>query len=277
MSAVQAILTDTTRCTGCEQCVEACRTENHLGQDAPRRWKRKIDDLSSTRYTTIIRRPGNRFVRQQCRHCARPACVSACIVGALHKRPEGPVTYDPDRCMGCRYCMMACPYGIPRYDWEAAVPFVRKCTLCYHRLDAGKQPACTEACPHEATVFGDRDALIVEAHRRIEAEPQKYQNAVMGETEVGGTSVLYVSDIPLDFLGFKPELGEQPLDDLTWAALSKVPPMVVGVGTLMAGIWWVSGRRRKLAAEAARTEGESRPQPEPDPEADADADDEERS
>jgi formate dehydrogenase iron-sulfur subunit len=275
MSAVQAILTDTTRCTGCEQCVEACRAENRLGEDAPRRWKRSIDDLSSTRYTTIIRRPGNRFVRQQCRHCARPACVSACIVGALHKRPEGPVTYDPDRCMGCRYCMMACPYGIPRYDWEAAVPFVRKCTLCYHRLEAGKQPACTEACPHEATVFGDREALIAEAHRRIEAEPQKYQNAVMGETEVGGTSVLYVSDIPLDFLAFKPELGEQPLDDLTWAALSKVPPMVVGVGTLMAGIWWVSGRRRKLAAEAARTEDESRSQPEPEPEADADADDDE--
>jgi len=269
MTSVSAILTDTTRCTGCEQCVEACRAEHRLGQDVPRRWKQKIDDLSSTRYTTILRRAGSRFVRQQCRHCARPACVSACIVGALHKRPDGPVTYDPDRCMGCRYCMMACPYGIPRYDWEAAVPLVRKCTLCSHRLDACRQPACTEACPHEATVFGDRDALIAEAHRRIAAEPRKYQNAVMGETEVGGTCVLYVSDIPLDFLAYKPELGDQPLDELTWAALSKVPPMVLGVGALMAGIWWVSGRRQKLGAEAARARAESRPELEIGPELDS--------
>ena len=272
MSAVKAILTDTTRCTGCEKCVEACKAENRLGPDAPRRWKRQIDDLSSTRYTTIVRRPGSHFVRRQCRHCVRPACVSACIVGALQKRPNGPVTYDPDRCMGCRYCMMACPYGIPRYDWEAAVPYVRKCTLCNPRLEAGKQPACTEACPHEATIFGDRDELIAEAHRRIAAEPEKYQSAVVGETEVGGTSVLYVSDISLDFLGFKPKLGDQPLDERTWAALSKVPPMVVGVGTLMAGIWWVSGRRQKLATEARRAEAKSRPAPAADPDRDSEAD-----
>ena len=169
----KAILTDTTLCIGCEKCVEACRRENKLGEDKPRPWKMRIDDLSATRYTTIVRRPGSRFVRQQCRHCRQPACVSACLVGALQKTPEGPVIYDPDRCIGCRYCMMACPYGIPRYDWDKPVPYVRKCTLCYARLGQGREPACVEACPTKATIFGARDDLLAEAHRRIRRNPRK--------------------------------------------------------------------------------------------------------
>jgi formate dehydrogenase iron-sulfur subunit len=258
MSLVQGILTDTTRCVGCEACVEACREENGLGPDVPRRWKRRIDDLSSTRYTTLVRRPGNRFVRQQCRHCLKPACVSACLVGALQKTEQGPVIYDNDRCMGCRYCMLSCPYGIPRYDWEAAVPFVRKCTLCATRLSAGREPACTEACPEQATIFGPRDELLREAHRRLQSDPARYRDQVVGEHEIGGTSVIYISDIALDFLAFKPELGEQPLEDRTWSALSKVPPLMLGVTGLMAGVWWVSGRRQRIAAEAARTPSPNR-------------------
>jgi formate dehydrogenase iron-sulfur subunit len=250
MTAVQGILTDTTRCTGCERCVVACKQVNGLGQDLPRRWKLRIDDLSSTRYTTIVRRPGNRFVRQFCRHCLQPACVSACIVGALKKTPEGPVVYDSSRCMGCRYCMMSCPFGIPRYDWEKAVPFVRKCTLCFERLQEGKLPGCVEACPEKATIFGTREELLREARRRIQESPGKYVNRVFGKTEVGGTSVLYVSDISLDFLAWRPELGEKPLPVLTWAALSKVPPLVAGVGGGMAAIWWIVNRRQKRAAEA---------------------------
>jgi formate dehydrogenase iron-sulfur subunit len=258
MTTPFAILTDTTLCTGCEKCVEACRSENNLDRDVPRRWKSRIDDLSSTRYTTVLRRrddekPGVRFVRQQCRHCVDPACVSACLVGALKKTPEGPIIYDGERCMGCRYCMMSCPYGIPRYTWEDPVPYVRKCDMCYDRLKEGGQPACVEACPEKATIFGARDALIEEAHRRIRDNPGKYVDRVFGETEIGGTSVIYLSDIPLDFLAFKPELGDDPLPKLTWAALSKVPPMVVGVGAVMTGVWWIVGRRMKLAEEAARS------------------------
>jgi formate dehydrogenase iron-sulfur subunit len=249
MSVQKAILTDTTLCTGCEECVKACKQEKKLGKDTPRRWKQRIDDLSSTRYTTMVRRPGNRFARRQCRHCLEPACVSVCIVGALQSTPDGPVIYDSDRCIGCRYCMMACPYGIPRYDWQATVPYVRKCDMCFERLEVGKEPACTEACPEKATIFGPRDELLEEAHRRIAANPGKYQGRVFGETEVGGTSVLYVSDIPLDFLAWKADLGDEPLPDLTWAALSKVPPMLLGVGALMAGIFWITGRRMKLEAE----------------------------
>jgi formate dehydrogenase iron-sulfur subunit len=249
MSEALAILNDTTRCTGCERCVEACREINHLGADLPRPWKKEIDDLSSTRYTTIVRKTTGENVRRFCRHCLEPACVSACIVGALEKTPEGPVIYDRDKCIGCRYCMNACPFGIPRYDWEKTTPYVEKCHMCYPRIQAGKSPACVEACPYEATTFGPRDELLTAARERIRANPNLYIDKVVGETEIGGTSVLYISDIPLDFLAFKPNLGDQPLPQLTWAALSKVPPMIVGVGGLMTGLWWVINRRMQLDDE----------------------------
>ncbi len=254
-----AILTDTTRCTGCETCVRACQETYGLPTtDRAWRWKQRIDDLSSNRFTTIIRRPGGKFVRHQCRHCLEPACASACIVGALRKTELGPVIYDERRCMGCRYCMMACPYGIPRYSWEARVPLVRKCIFCYDRLKRGGQPACTEACPYGATIFGPRDALLAEARRRFAAEPGRYFTPpgrpgpeIYGEREVGGSCVLYISDIDLSFLGWRPNLGDEPLPALTWAALSKVPPVVFGVAAVMSGIYWVIGRRMKLQAEAA--------------------------
>ena len=255
MIPAPAILTDTTLCIGCEKCVAACKEINGLGKDRPRRWEQRIDDLSATRYTTIVRRRGVHNVRAQCRHCLEPACVSACLVGAMQKTPEGPVTYDSTKCMGCRYCMMACPFGIPRYDWEQAVPKVRKCTMCYEqRLSKGQQPACTEACPTKATIFGQRDVLLAEAHRRIRDNPGKYQNTVFGETAIGGTSVLYISDISLDFLSFKPdqELGSVPLPERTWEVLSKIPVEAACVGGAMAAVWWIIGRRMKLAADAAK-------------------------
>jgi formate dehydrogenase iron-sulfur subunit len=259
MTVRVGILVDTTRCTGCEKCVKACKDANELGKDLPRPWKARIDDLSSTRYTTILRRAGGHNVRQLCRHCYEPACVSACIVGALQKTAEGPVIYDAGKCMGCRYCMMACPFGIPRYDWEDAVPHVAKCTMCYPRLGEGKLPACVEACPENAVTFGPLEDLLAEAHRRIAADPRKYVDKVYGETEIGGTSVVYVSDIPLDFLAFKPDLGDKPLPELTWSALSKVPPIVLTMGSLMTGIYWIIERRMKLADENG-------PRPEPNPE-----------
>lgn len=248
-----AILTDTTKCTGCETCVATCKNENHLGKDRPWRWKLRIDGLSNTRFTTILRHPGGRFIRQHCRHCVDPACASSCIVGALKKTDQGPVIYDGDKCMGCRYCMMACPYGIPRYDWDKPVPYIRKCTMCYGRIEEGKQPACTEACPEQATIFGKRAEMLAVAHERIAQNPGRYVNKVFGEHEVGGTSVLYISDIPLGFLGWKPDLGDEALPRLTWASLTKVPPVIVGVAAAMSGIYFIIGRRMQLQAEAALT------------------------
>jgi formate dehydrogenase iron-sulfur subunit len=249
-----AILTDTTLCTGCEACVHACKQTYGLGRDRAWRWKQRVDDLSSTRFTTIVQRPGNRHVRRQCRHCLEPACVSACPVGALRKMDTGPVFYEEDRCMGCRYCMMACPYGIPRYEWESAVPYVRKCIMCYDRVSEGKQPACTEACPYGATIFGTRADMLAEARRRIRSTPEKYHPRgnphICGEEEVGGTSVLYLSDVSLDFLGWHTELGHEPVPALTWGALSKVPPLALGVAAAMSAAYWVIGRRMHLQALA---------------------------
>ena len=246
-----AILIDITRCVGCEECVLACKEENDLGPDRLRPGQEAVDGLSATRFSTILRYPDDHFVRQQCRHCLEPACVSACLVGAMQKTPEGPVIYDSELCMGCRYCLMACPYGIPRYEWEEAAPLVKKCTLCAPRIAEGREPACVEACPEDALLFGEREDLLVEARRRIAENPGSYLDHIYGETEVGGTSVLYLSDISLGFLGWSGNLGDGDLPHLTHQALKKVPWMIAGMGGLMGGIYWVINRRMKLAAQAA--------------------------
>jgi formate dehydrogenase iron-sulfur subunit len=169
----------------------------------------------------------------------------------LTKTPEGPVTYNTTICMGCRYCMLACPYEIPRYDWDEAVPYVRKCVLCYDQITSGElsQPACTAACPTEATIYGSREALLEEAHRRIEAEPNRYIPKVWGEHEVGGSSVLYLSDIDLSFLGIRPDMGTEPLPLTTVPAMTAVPPVFLGVGAVMAGTYWIIERRIRLQRE----------------------------
>jgi formate dehydrogenase iron-sulfur subunit len=253
MIAEACILTDVTRCIGCEQCVAACKRINHLPQnDLPPRRGSKPSDLSATRWTTIARRPGNRHVRQQCRHCLQPACVSVCPVGALSKTAEGPVVVDKSLGMGCRYCMLSCPFAIPRYEWTSAAPSVRKCILCEPHLRSGAvtEPACVTACPTEATIFGSRPEMLAEAHRRLAEAPGRYLPKVWGEREVGGTSVLLISDVSLDFLGWRDSaaLGDDPLPDRTWAALKPVPLEFAGMGALMGTIYWIIERRRRLAS-----------------------------
>jgi len=240
-----AILTDITKCIGCRECAVACKKTNDLEPDMPRRWD--LDDgLSARNWTSILDVPDGKFVRKQCRHCLEPACVSACPVGALQTTEIGAVVYDGDKCMGCRYCMMACPYGIPRYDWDQTVPYVRKCILCYERIEQGGQPACTEACPTGATIFGDRDELIAEAHNRIGNNPGLYKDKVWGEQEVGGTSIIYISDIDLSFLTHGHSLGNRPMPETTAAAMHAVPFAFVGVAATMAGVSWIIERRMKL-------------------------------
>lgn len=243
-----AILNDTTKCIGCEECVLACKKINGTGEDKPWRWQDKIDDLSASRWTTILHRSNDHYIRHQCRHCLEPACASACLVGALSKTPEGAVVYDKDKCMGCRYCMMSCPYGIPRYSWSDTVPYIQKCILCYDNIKSGKitEPACISACPTQATIYGERKELLKEAHARIKKHPKTYVNKVFGEDEVGGTSILYLSSINLDFLGLNKVLGEKALPEKTWGALKIVPGLFSGVGIVMGGIWWIIERRMRL-------------------------------
>ncbi len=240
-----AILTDVTKCIGCLECVAACKKINGLSLDTPRTWH-KNDGLSARNWTSILRHEDNHYIRKQCRHCLEPACASACPVNALHQTKEGAVVYDAGKCLGCRYCMMACPYGIPRYDWDEPVPYVRKCILCYDQIKIGKQPGCTTACPTDATIFGERDKLIAEAHRRIKAEPGKYIDRVWGEHEFGGTSVLYLSDIDLSFLTYGGQSGVRPLPETTALAMKAVPFAFLGMGGVMYGLNWIIQRRMQL-------------------------------
>lgn len=251
-----AILTDVTKCIGCLECVSACKGVNDLGFDQPRTWQ-KNDGLSAVNWTSIIQTKENRYVRKQCRHCLEPACASACPVGALHTTSSGAVVYDGDKCLGCRYCMMACPYGIPRYDWDSAVPYIRKCIMCYDKIKDGGQPACTSACPTQVTIFGKRDELIANAHETIKNNPGKYIDKVWGEHEVGGTSVLYLSDVDLDFLAYK-TLDKTSLPSTTDLAMKAVPFAFLGMGTVMYGINWMVKRRMMLAKnDEARKEDDN--------------------
>ncbi len=252
---MKAILTDITKCIGCSECVAACKTYHQLQEDIPRHWHRN-DGLSARNWTAIIHKEGPHYIRKQCRHCLEPACVSACPVAALVTTDEGAVIYKPEKCIGCRYCMVACPYGIPRYDWEHAVPYIQKCNLCFDRISQGKQPACTEACPTQATIFGERDELIAEAHRRIKADPDKYIDHVFGEFEVGGTSVLYISDIDLGFLTYPVKSGDKVLPKTTAPAMSAVPPAFFGMGAVMGGLYWFCKRRERLQNEKKNGEAD---------------------
>jgi formate dehydrogenase iron-sulfur subunit len=175
--------------------------------------------------------------------------VEACLVGALTKTPEGPVVYNADKCIGCRYCMLACPVGIPRYEWDKTLPYVSKCSMCSERVAVGEAPVCVEACAREAMVFGERDSLLAEAHRRIAKDRNSYLPHVYGEREMGGTSLLYISDVPLDILAWPEKLGDEPMSTLTWPVISRTPHLALGVAGCLTAVTWIIQRRMKLEAE----------------------------
>ncbi len=262
------VLHDTVRCIGCRRCEAACNTVNKL--PAPETAFDDLGVLAKRRRTsagayTVVNRIGQTpvtegnppdgpppvYVKKQCNHCLEPACASACFVKAFTKTPEGAVVYNAKVCVGCRYCMIACPFEIPAYQYDDAFsPEVTKCTLCHPRVQEGLLPGCVESCPTEALVFGKRSDLLRLARNRIARHPGQYIEHIYGEREMGGTSWLYLSAVPFETLGMRTDLGTTPAPKLTSGALGAVP-MVVGLWpVLLTGVYAMNKRKEKLAAEA---------------------------
>jgi formate dehydrogenase iron-sulfur subunit len=238
MEKTRAILIDVTKCIGCRACEQACKQAHGFPSDSETK-------LSPTALT-VIEEHGDKFVRRMCMHCQDPACASACLVGALKKTSLGPVTYDASKCIGCRYCLVACPFNVPRYEWSKLVPFVKKCDMCYERQVKGEPPACVEACPTGASIVGWRDEILEEAERRI-LLGSNYVKKIYGGEEAGGTSVFFISDVPFEKLGFT-AAPTQPLPTLTANALGDVPTVVLVGGAMLSGLYWITQRRAQVAA-----------------------------
>ena len=241
METTKAILVDITKCIGCRACEQACKQVHGFPMETEAR-------LSPTALT-VVEEHGDKFVRRMCMHCQDPACASACLVGALRKTASGPVTYDAAKCIGCRYCIVACPFNVPRYEWTKLVPYVKKCDMCAGRQAKGSLPACVEACPAGASIIANRDEILEEARQRIHDNPV-YVKHIYGSEEAGGTSVFFISDVPFEKLGFT-AAPTQPMPVLSANALGDVPTVVLVGGSLLAGLYWITQRRAEVAMNEA--------------------------
>ena len=291
------ILYDATLCVGCKSCMVNCKSKNSVpggalykkGMTAPPFdskgpggnegiWDAPRELSGKTLSIVKVYKNGNceqkdravngfAFFKQQCLHCVSPACVSVCPAGAFRKNPQtGAVYYLADRCIGCRYCQLACPFGIPRYEWDSAWPEVRKCQLCNHRFKEGKYAACAEFCPTGATVFGKVLDLRAEAKRRLALKPgesydfplqtvdsrdktsrpaARYVDRVYGLTEAGGTQNIMLSGVSFELLGFRKNIAQFDLPSLTWGYIAKIPWVFAGVFLGGTVVYKVTHRKEK--------------------------------
>jgi formate dehydrogenase iron-sulfur subunit len=283
---IKSTLIDITNCIGCRACQVACKQWNEReGEETELEAELGFQNpatLSAKTYTLIAfhemensQKPGgldSAFVMQRCLHCLEPACASACPTTALYRQADGPVSYDVDKCIGCRYCLLACPWDVPTAEWNSLAPKISKCTHCADRTDqpvpiafngnplsndAGKRfaesivtPACVKACPADALRFGTRDEMLALAHKRISDRPDRYVDHVYGEKELGGTSVVYLSAVPFEKLGF-PTYGEKPFPAFTSAALGAVPPAVMTLGALLGAVYAFFRKRAQAVADGS--------------------------
>lgn len=256
----KGVLVDLTKCIGCGSCTVACNLWNGLGNEGAASTIGEEQKLTDKNWTVVHshevtdknHKPVWRFVKQQCFHCVEPACASACFSKALQKDEEGAVVYYPNLCVGCRYCMVACPFDIPKYEWEKSFPLVTKCQMCSTRIAKGEAPACAVVCPTGAMRFGDRDVLLAEAKALIKKDP-RYVQAVYGEKEVGGTSWLYISDLPFGKLGFKTNLGTTALPTYSNSFLKNIPAVAFVWGIIVTCLYYYTKRRAERAKEQKNT------------------------
>jgi Fe-S-cluster-containing dehydrogenase component len=249
-----AYLFDATRCIDCRACMIACSVENQSPMGDSYIWLTGAGVLGT--YPNLKR--GS--MPYHCMHCLEPDCASACPVGAWDKREDGPVVYEAEKCIGCRYCMNACPFQVPHFDWDKNLfegALIRKCTMCTQRLAVGQVPACVHTCPTDALVFGERADLIAEAHARIAAHPDRYIDHVYGEFENGGTSYLIISHVPFIDLGL-PEVGLKPVLEVSEAVIGKTIPFALAWGTVLTGVAaGVHMNKKKKTVPQVKAEGES--------------------
>jgi Fe-S-cluster-containing dehydrogenase component len=247
------VLVDTTRCVGCRSCELACAEAHNLPVpdigDASAFEKNR--QTSETQWAVVNRYKtdkGEVFAKKQCMHCNQPGCVSACPVKAMEKQKEGPVTWDTN-CIGCRYCMVSCPFDIPKFEHYGATPKLQKCNLCWERLKKGEKPACVEACPAEALAFGARRALIEEANTRIYKTPKEYLSHIYGEHEAGGTGYLYITAVPFEQLGFRGDLGTTAYPEYTKGFLYSVPVVLFLWPAFLSGVSAITRRKENVRSK----------------------------
>ena len=269
---MKGVLVDLTKCIGCGSCTVACKmynnnkwiegrasTDGELAQLADENW-------TVVRKSVVKDREGReawRFVKNQCLHCKEPACVSACPSRAFQKSPEGPVLYYPQNCIGCRYCMIGCPFNIPKFEWDNPLPKITKCMMCYSRLTKGEAPACVSVCPENVMKFGDLDALLEEAKAIVKPDSSgysKYVQHIFGEEEAGGTSWIYISDVPFKDLGFRTHVPKESLPAKTEKFMHN-SPIVGGIwGLILAGLYFITKRRGEVKEATKKTENITEPE-----------------
>lgn len=233
------VLYDSTRCAGCQTCESSCAEANGLPQPegTPQAGViRNTDEKHRTVVNAFSSPQGDVYLKKQCMHCNEPACTAACLTQAMYKTKEGAIIWRGDKCMGCRYCMVSCPFDVPKFEYHSANPKIEKCNMCYSRLSEGKIPACVENCPAEALVFGKRRDLLKEARKRIIENPDQYVDHIYGEHEAGGTGFLYLSSVPFDEVGMKTTLQTKSYPELSKGFLYSVPTIFVLWPAILLGI-----------------------------------------
>jgi formate dehydrogenase iron-sulfur subunit len=246
------VLVDTTRCIGCRSCEVACSVANdNFVPDVTKDGAlEQIRDTSEKQWTVVNRfktEKGEIFVKKQCLHCWQPACAAACLVNAMSKTKEGPVTWDGDKCMGCRFCMISCPFEIPKFEYFGWNPRIQKCNMCYERLLDGKKPACVESCPSDALMFGRKRELMEIARHRVYSHPDRYVHHIYGENEVGGAGWLYLSAVPFEQIGFRTDLGTTPYPEYTREFLISIPLIEFGVPAFLLALNMLIDRKDEFA------------------------------